>query len=112
MLRRAELCPSPGECPEVLMNDPPATSESPPCAECPLELLETHLASPMGQVLGQVIDLDFALQAGVTVRLNEISYQEFLLLRFLAEERNKHQQEGIEQRGRQSHLPAGRSQFR
>ena len=88
MLRRDQLCPGPVQCPYALGGRDPA-----PCDECPLTLLDNYLASPAGQVIGQTIDLDFALQAGVAVSLKDISYPEFLLLRFLAEERNKYHEE-------------------
>jgi hypothetical protein len=103
MLRRNLLCPDgPGECPEVLMRDPFADANSPSCDECPLALLDEYLARPAGRLIGQTIDLDFALQAGVTVSLKDITYPEFLLLRFLSEERNRFQAESAERvtRGR------------
>jgi len=93
MLRRDLLCPGPGECPDNLVADPFAHAGSPRCEECPLTRLDAILASPAGQRVSQAIDLDFALQAGVTVSLSEISYPEFLLLRLLAEERNRYNEE-------------------
>jgi hypothetical protein len=93
MMRRSQLCPGASECPEVLMSDPYASSDAPPCSECPAELLDEYLASPAGRWIAQSIDLDFALQAGIQISLAEISYPEFLLLRFLAEERNRYQEE-------------------
>jgi hypothetical protein len=93
MLRRSQLCPGPGECPEVLMRDPYASSDALPCSECPAQLLDEYLASPGGRLISQTIDLDFALQTGVTLTLADISYPEFLLLRYLAEERNRFQEE-------------------
>ena len=75
--------------------------------------MEAHLQSPLGQLIGQAINLDFALQAGITITLSEITYPEFMLLRLLAEERQKHHQEEIEEKsGRQPHIPTGRSQFK
>jgi hypothetical protein len=53
------------------------------------------LASPGGLLLQVVIDLDFALQTGVTLRLSDIPYPDFLLLRQLVEERDKFQTEEI-----------------
>ncbi len=96
MLRREQLCPGPGECPDVLMRDPFADANAPACDECPLALLDDYLATPAGKLIGQAIDLDFALQAGVTVSLQEITYPEFLLLRFLSDERNRFQAEAAE----------------
>jgi hypothetical protein len=113
MLRKKDLCPGAEYCPYSPRQDPRWTSEPSPCEECPLELLETYLASPQGLLIGHVIDLDFALQSGITVGLSEITYPEFLLLRQLADERGKHHQEEIESKsGRQPHIPTGRSQLR
>ncbi|HEY1497932.1 MAG TPA: hypothetical protein VGF49_25430, partial [Candidatus Solibacter sp.] len=74
------------------------------CDECPAQLLDDHLSSPAGQLVAQTIDLDFALQAGVTVTLADIPYPEFLLLRLLTEERNRFNIESMknpQQHGRQ-----------
>lgn len=75
------------------MDNPLPGPDPEPCEECPKELLEEYLASDAGRLIAHVVDLDFALQAGVTVTLAEISYPEFLLLRSLAEERNKYHEE-------------------
>jgi hypothetical protein len=93
MLRRDQLCPGPGDCPDVLMADPFAGASSARCEECPLTLLESYLGTGAGQTLLQTIDLEFALQAGVTIHLEDIGFRDFLLLRFLAEERNRYQGE-------------------
>jgi hypothetical protein len=93
MLRRVQLCPGPDECGDVLVRDPFATAFSPRCDDCPLTQLDDYLGSAEGQNISQTIDLDFALQAGVTVRLSEITYPEFLLLRLLSEERNRFHEE-------------------
>lgn len=93
------------------MLDPYAAPDSPPCPECPLQLLDEYLASPWGRVIGQAMDLDFALQAGFEISLKDISYPEFLLLRFLAEERNRYREEEmrkISSHGQQPHLPPSR----
>ena len=88
MLRRDQLCPGPQQCPYV-----PVMANPEPCDECPVLLLDDYLASTAGQLIARVIDLDFALQAGVTVRLDEIPFPEFLRLRLLSEERNKFHEE-------------------
>ena len=93
MLRRDQLCPGPGECGDVLMRDPFAGADSEPCDECPLALLDEYLATPAGKGIAHAIDIDFAIQAGVTVSLKDITYPEFLLLRFLNEERHRYQAE-------------------
>jgi hypothetical protein len=94
-LRRDDLCPGAEECPDVLMANPFANAESSRCEECPLALLENHLATPAGQLIQRTLDLDFALQAGVTVTLQDITYLEFLMLRFFVQERNRYQAEVV-----------------
>lgn len=66
-----------------------------PCDECPAQLLREYLSLPVGLLFQMVVDLDFAIQAGIQVRLSEISYPVFLLLRQLTEERSKFEQEQI-----------------
>jgi len=95
MLRRDQLCPGPTECPDVLMRDLWVGKDAARCEECPLSQLDDYMASPAGQLISQTIDLDFALQAGVSVSLSDITYPEFLLLRFLSEERNRYQEEAM-----------------
>ena len=51
--------------------------------------------SPGGPLIAAVIDLDFALQVKIAIGLADIPYPVFLLLRQLAEERDKHQAEQI-----------------
>jgi hypothetical protein len=89
MLRRDQLCPGPGECGDVLMENPFANASTPRCEECPLTLLDGYMGSASGLLVQRTIELEFALQAGVTIGLDEISYPEFLLLRSLAQERNR-----------------------
>ena len=55
-------------------------------------MARTESATPL---IMATIDLDFALQAGVTVSLQDITYPEFLLLRFLSEERNRFHEEAM-----------------
>jgi len=47
-----------------------------------------------------VIDLDFALQAGIAVPLDSIPYPEFLLLRQLADERAEYEKEQIQEQAK------------
>lgn len=100
MLRQKDLCPKPQNCPEVLTVEPDADATAMPCDGCPQQALNNYLASPAGYLLQVVVDLDFALQAGVTIRLADILYPEFLLLRQLAEERSKHEIEEIERKSK------------
>jgi hypothetical protein len=96
MLRRNQLCPGPADCPDVLMRDPFANPNSPACDECPIVLLDEYLTTPPGRMIGQTLELDSAMQAGVTISLKDITYPEFLLLRFLGEERSRFQQEEMQ----------------
>jgi len=75
------------------MEEPLADASALPCDGCPQQALQQYLASPAGLLMSAVFDLDFALQVGVTVTLDEIPYPAFLLLRHLAEERDKYQAE-------------------
>ena len=75
------------------------------CEECPLTQLEQYLASPPGQLILQTCDLDFALQAGMTVTLGDISFPEFLLLRLLSEERNKFHEESMRAASQRPRIP-------
>lgn len=76
------------------MVDPLAAgAETPPCEGCPKVRLLEYLGSPGGQLISLVIDLDCAIQMGIDVPLREITYPEFILLRQLAEERQKFEAE-------------------
>lgn len=75
------------------MEDPQAGPDALPCAECPAMLLREYMSTPVGALLTLVINLDFAIQAGIPVPLDRIPYHEFLLLRTLFEERDAYQVE-------------------
>jgi hypothetical protein len=79
----------------VLNLEPGAGPSALPCEGCPQQALLEYLGSPGGLIIQSTIDLDFSLQAGITVRLDEIPYPVFLLLRQLTEERDKFQAEEI-----------------
>jgi len=95
MLRQKDLCPEPSKCPDVLNVDPRAGPGALPCDECPRQRLSEYLASPLGQLLSCAIDMDFALQNHLMVTMADVPYHVFLLLRQLAEERDKYQIEEI-----------------
>jgi hypothetical protein len=101
LLRRKELCPESHKCPEVLNQDPYAEPGALPCEGCPQQALSEYLDSPAGRLFGAVIDLDYALQAGVTITLEEIPYTVFLLLRQMSEERNAYELEQIKKQQQQ-----------
>lgn len=95
-MRRSQLCPGPDQCPEALTPEVQQSGLRPDlCCECPAEKLNKYLASPGGQWISVVVDLDFALQSRIQVTLSQIGYLEFCLLRLLAEERNKFEVEEI-----------------
>jgi hypothetical protein len=69
--------------------DPEFSGDIPlPCEKCPEQYLQQYLDSPGGKLIGVVIDLDAALQAGMTITLHQLSYPEFVVLRILLEERD------------------------
>jgi len=73
-------------------------------------LLDEYLGTAQGQAINATLDLDFALQIGVRIELKEIRYNEFLLLRILNEERNRHREEELKraaERGKQSNFDPG-----
>ena len=78
------------------MTEPLAGPGTLPCTGCPKEELRLYLGSPEGQLMSVVINLDFALQAGITVHLSQIPYPQFLLLRQLADERMQYEKEQIQ----------------
>jgi hypothetical protein len=80
------------------MSEPLAGPSALPCEGCPEQGLSSYLESPGGQLISLVIDLDFALQTGVAIKLNEIPYPEFLLLRQLMEERGRYETEQIQKK--------------
>ncbi len=69
------------------------TEDDLPCVDCPEVTLLQWMAEPLGQVAQAVIELDFALQMGL---VEEANYYERSLLRILADEKNKYQEELME----------------
>lgn len=69
-----------------------------PCPECPEQYLAAYLASPAGQLISVVCDLDFALQCRIPVGLASIAYPEWVLLRQLVEEREAYQTEQMKKK--------------
>jgi len=100
-MRKDRLCPSPAECPEVLNRDPHANAQSAvPCEGCPSQKLAEYLASPFGQRLSVVVDLDYALNLKFQMTLRDVSYLEFCLLKVFHEEREKYVVEEQERRAK------------
>jgi len=75
------------------MEDPLAGRGALPCPHCPQQALTAFLETPAGKLVSTVLDLDFAIQAGIVVALDCIPYPEFLLLRQLADERANYEKE-------------------
>jgi hypothetical protein len=82
------------------MLDPLAGRDSLPCLDCPKAGLDDYLATPMGRRILSAFDLDFALQVGFTITLDEVSYWEFCFLKILAGERQRWEREEIEKASR------------
>lgn len=96
-MRRDRLCPGLDDCASAQIEQAQAREPEPArCAECPLEKLDAYLESRLGRAIQSVVDWDFALERRMSVALSDVTYQEFQLLRMLAEERNKWQAEEIE----------------
>ena len=71
--------------------DPEDFGDTPlPCEKCPEQALQQYLDSPGGKLIGIVIDLDAALQAGMTITLSQVTYPEFVVMRQLLEERDRY----------------------
>ena len=79
-----------------MLNEGLAGPDALPCPLCPALLLRQYLESAAGRVIFNVLELDFALQAGLTVTLDQLSYPEFLVLRVLNEERVRLQKEELD----------------
>jgi hypothetical protein len=99
-MHQKDLCPGAQNCPEVLTVEPDAAYTALPCDGCPQQALRNYLVSPDGQLIQAVIDLDFALQAGITIPLSAIPYPDFLLLRTLMEERNRRDLEEMQKKSK------------
>jgi hypothetical protein len=83
LLRREDLCDGPRLCPH-------APDETTPCTDCLLSRLDDALESDPGWLLRRALDLDFALRARVTFTASDVAFDEFLTLRTLSEERDRH----------------------
>ena len=72
-----------------------------PCLECPERKLDAYLATVRGRQLALVVDIDrFKEIAGIKYGPEDVTYLDVLLLGILGEEREKYQQELIEQAGK------------
>jgi hypothetical protein len=63
------------------------------CEKCPLNELDSAIS--VNPILTRALDLDFALDVGVQITLDDIDCEEWRALKTLREERNKYQEERI-----------------
>lgn len=80
------FCPGPSKCGQ-------APDDETPCADCPRPKLDAALSGVLGELLGRALDLEFALQKGITVTLDEIYADEFAALRVIGSERDRYIEE-------------------
>jgi len=71
----------------------PEADDTGPCRACPRQVLDSYLEHGYGQLIRNVLDIDFALQIRMEVPMERVNYFEFLLLKILNEERNRYQDE-------------------
>jgi hypothetical protein len=69
------------------------------CADCPLDKLDHAVSNH--PALGRVFDLDFALNAGFQIGLDDVDVEEFRCLKALRIERDRFQREQEEKARRQ-----------
>lgn len=80
-LRRADLC-DPKLCPD-------SPDDGRRCDHCPLDRLDAASHSESGALLQRALHLEEALEADLTITLDEIAADEFWAVRVIREERNK-----------------------
>ena len=71
---------------------PDAPDNETRCAQCPLTRLDDAFAGPAGDLLSRVLDIEFALSAGVSVTLSDMTTEEFQVLRLVQSERKRYRQ--------------------
>lgn len=99
LLRREQLCPGgPSQCPDVGWEEQ-QDADTPPCPECPRLRLDQCLQfTEAGRLVRAALELDWATKCGIQIRMEDVSYPEFLRLRMLAEERQALEAEQAERR--------------
>ena len=79
------------------MLEPLAGLDALPCIDCPRVLLGLSMeCSQQGKYLNAALAIDWAVRCGLQVRMDEVSYREFLRLRVLAEEKQVLEKEIID----------------
>ena len=63
------------------------------CDECRLTLLEAAGSTAAGILANSVMNLNFALEKGFTIRLDEIACSEFSVLKILHQEQTEYDRE-------------------
>lgn len=84
-----------------------------PCLECPAVKLDEWLQTQRGRQLAFALELDrLKMTAGVVFRPGDLTYPEVLLLCVVCEEREKYQQEVIEESAKHGSDDASRRRRR
>lgn len=60
--------------------------------------------TPMGGAITAAIDLDFAVNHGITIPLSDLTYMQFRLLRIISEERGRFEEEEMKRRSEEAQL--------
>jgi len=89
-LRREELC-DPRLCPD-------APEDGGRCDHCPLDRLDAAQSSETGLLIRRALDLQAALKLGIRISLEEIRADEFYTMLILEEERERLDQEQMQNR--------------
>ena len=95
LLREDELCKSVEYCADSIeiRDESGDRLDVLPCAECPKERLEEEMRGPAGQLLRAAFDLEFDLDTGLALSLDEIGAAEYAALRVIKQERAQRQEE-------------------
>lgn len=81
-----------------------------PCTACPGLRLDLCLQfTEAGRLVRSAMEIDWASKCGIQIRMEDVSYPEFLRLRMLAEERQKFE---LEERERQRQQAEGQQHNR
>lgn len=99
-LRRDRLCEGPHACDEAaeIRDENGWLLRRERCEACPLDKLDRAIGENV--VLIRCFDLDFALNAGVRLTLNELDVEEWRALKCLRIERDKYQAEQMKKANR------------
>lgn len=80
----------------------PNAKDGDPCATCTVEKLDAALStSRAGELIRAALDIDFAKQSGITLGADDVSCEEFKVLRMIQLERGRWMEEQREQQQRE-----------